>query len=227
MQILYKDRELIVCIKPSGILSEGEGADTLPSALSALLTAEGEKNTEIFPVHRLDRETEGVMLFARTKNSAAALSESIREGSLCKIYLACIQGVPEKREDTLCDLLYFDRRLCKAFTVTRERKGVKSASLEYRVLAVQDGISLLKIRLHTGRTHQIRAQLASRQLPLVGDRRYGATRSECDSVALLAYSLSFPHPKDKRILTFMSDIPQRLPWTKFEQIDETPLTSIQ
>ncbi len=227
MQILYKDKQIIVCIKPSGIISEGEGASALPSLLCAQLCDIGEKSTEVFPVHRLDRETAGVMVFARTKEAAGALSESIRLGDFCKIYLACVEGVPDKEADTLCDLLYFDRRLCKSFVVTRERRGVKKASLDYRLLATHENISLLKIHLHTGRTHQIRAQLSSRRLPLVGDRRYGASRSDCEHIALLAYSLSFPHPKTKERMSFTAQIQKNTPWTNFCEIDEKMLTNPQ
>ncbi len=208
MQILYRDNQILVCIKPSGVLSEGESAEALPFILSEQMREENEKNTDIFPVHRLDRETEGVMVFARTKAAAAALSESIQRGEFRKIYLAYVHGVPEKESDTLEDYLYFDRRLCKSFIAARQRRGVKKASLDYKLLSEHDGISLLEIHLHTGRTHQIRVQLASRGLPLVGDRRYGAPRSELRSVALLARTLSFPHPKTKEKLTFSAALPK-------------------
>ncbi len=227
MQILYKDKQIVVCIKPSGIISEGEGASALPSLLCAQLCDIGEKSTEVFPVHRLDKETEGVMVFARTREAAAALSKDIQSGDFCKIYLACVEGVPDKDADTLGDLLYFDRRLCKSFVVTRERRGVKKASLDYTLLATHENISLLKIHLHTGRTHQIRAQLSSRGLPIVGDRRYGAARSDCEHIALLAHSLSFPHPKTKQRMTFNAQIPKNPPWTDFCKIDEKMLTNPQ
>ncbi len=221
MKILYEDSSIIVCIKPAGIPSEGEGSNALPRIISLQLGEKNYENTDIFPVHRLDKETEGVMVLARTKAAAAALCKSIQEHKLCKIYLACVDGIPDMDEALLEDFLYFDRRACKSFVTSRERKGVKRASLEYKILASRDNISLLRIQLHTGRTHQIRVQLSSRGLPLVGDRRYGASRSECSHIALLAYSLSFPHPKTKEILTFKAESPKRAPWSNFTDIKLT------
>ncbi len=213
--IVYKDDDIVVVHKRAGTLSEGDSSDALPVLLSVALAECGEKNTDIFPVHRLDRETEGVMVYARTKAAAAALSEAVRERGMKKQYLAVVCGVPSEPSGTLCDLLYFDRARGKSFVVARERKGVKGAELDYTVVSTHDGMSLLRIDLHTGRTHQIRAQFSSRGLPLVGDRRYGAPKSEFSGIALFSCSISFPHPKTKKQMHFELQVPETSPWNFF------------
>ena len=216
MEILNIDESFIVCIKPAGVISEGDGENALPSLLSAHLAKIGEKNTSVFPVHRLDKETSGVMVFARSSASAAALSQDVREGKLIKEYLAVIHGTPEARRDTLSDLLFFDRSKVKSFIVTKERKGVKRAVLDYELIDSRDGLSLLKIRLQTGRTHQIRAQFSFRKLPLAGDRRYGAPKDTCGELALLSHRLTFLHPVTREALTFIASVPTAFPWSSFE-----------
>lgn len=215
MKILYYDSEIIVCQKPAGVLSEGEGENALPYLLSRELSGLGENNTAVLPVHRLDKETVGVTVFARTKAAAAALSESIRSGELKKQYLAVVHGVPEKPRGTLEDILFFDRKRGKSFVVDRERKGTKKAALDYELIGTVGDTSLLRIELHTGRTHQIRVQFSSRHLSLMGDRRYGAPKETSASLALVAYRLQFPHPKTHRKMEFFAEIPQSDPWTMF------------
>lgn len=196
----YLDRDLLVSVKPQGLLSEGEGPDCFPSLLAQALGERGEKDT-ILPVHRLDKETEGLMVYARTPQGAAALSRAIAEGAVKKEYLAVICGTPEQTEGTLRDLLFYDRQRSKSFVVDRSRKGVKEAILDYKTLASREGYSLVRIRLHTGRTHQIRVQFGSRGLPLCGDRRYGAPASEF-SLGLCSVLLAFPHPRNGQPLRF-------------------------
>ena len=200
-ELIYLDDSLLVCKKPRGALSEGDGADAMPTLLGALLIERGEKNSSVFPVHRLDRETEGLMVYARTSSAAASLSRSIAEGALEKEYLARTEGIPPEGGE-LRDLLFFDRSRNKSFVVSRARRGVKEAILTYRRLSVDehDSTALLRVRLLTGRTHQIRVQFASRGFPLVGDRRYGA-RSNAP-LALRSVFLSFPHPSTGSPLTF-------------------------
>ena len=207
MNILFYDSDIIVCEKPAGVISEGKGENTMPALLSRRLCESGEANTEVFVVHRLDKETVGVMVFARNKASAAALSQAIVDGKLEKRYYAVVHGTPSKSADTLTDLLFFDRKRGKSFVVGRERAGVKRAVLDYRLVESKNGLSLLDIQLHTGRTHQIRAQLSSRGLPLAGDRRYGAPKDTPHALALVAYKLRFPHPKTKKPLEFTAEIP--------------------
>lgn len=200
LQILYQDDSVYVCVKPVGIVSE-EAADH--TGLADLLK---EKNGGyIGVVHRLDRGVGGVMVYARTKAAAARLSDAVRTHAMKKTYLAIVHGVPQKSADTLTDLLYHDRVKNKTFVVDRVRHGVKEAILDYETVKSFDlppygSVSLLKIQLHTGRTHQIRVQFASRALPLIGDNKYGA-RDRTD-IALFCHALSFPHPKTNQPLSF-------------------------
>ena len=165
IDILYQDRELAVCRKPAGLLSQDGPGDTLPSLLRAQLGG------EIFPVHRLDRDAGGVMVCARTRRAAGSLSGAISQGEFRKEYLCIVRGRPEEDEGTYRDLLLHDKSRNKSFVVQRMRGGVKEAVLDYRLLAERDGLSLVRVRLHTGRTHQIRVQFSSRGTPR---RRDGA-----------------------------------------------------
>lgn len=189
MTILYEDADLLVCVKPRGVLSaaDASGRRSMPELLSP---------RAVFPVHRLDREAAGLIVFAKTKACAAFLSNAM-EADFEKEYLALCEGQPEA-EGTLSDLLYHDRVKNKTYVVRRRRNGVREARLSYRVLR-GGARSLLRVRLFTGRTHQIRVQFASRGYPLVGDRKYGARTG--GELQLYSWRLSFPHP-DGRRLTF-------------------------
>jgi 23S rRNA pseudouridine1911/1915/1917 synthase len=215
MRIIYEDRYIAVCEKAAGELSEGETKDALPTLLRTYFNEKGEKNTDVFTVHRLDRETSGVMVYARDAKSAAALSESFRTRDAEKIYLAVCNGHLEQASGELCDLLFYDRRVGKSYVTDKKRNGVKDASLEYEVIGEADGMSLLRIKLHTGRTHQIRVQFASRKHPLVGDRRYGAPKSEYSGVALVAKNLSFTHPHSRERMEFESGTLENSVFDKF------------
>jgi len=193
--ILYQDNAIIVCVKAPGILSQS--APNCTESMLSLLSAQC--GGEVYPVHRLDRETGGVMVYARTAAAAAKLSAAVAERTMEKKYLCIVSGCPRQSEATLEDLLFKDSSRNKTFVVTRMRKGVKAASLTYRTLASRNGTSLLQVALHTGRTHQIRVQFASRHLPLLGDSKYGGERGE---LALWSYSLSFPHPANQKMLSF-------------------------
>lgn len=203
MRIYFEDKDVIVCQKESGLLSEGDGRDCLPRILSEYLKEKGEGG-EIYPVHRLDRETRGLIAYAKTQSAAAFLSREIAEGRMKKEYEALINGVPQKESGEMRDLLFYDRKKNRSYVVDRERKGVKPALLEYRTLWSRDGISLVRIRLHTGRTHQIRVQFASRKMPLVSDRRYGAPKSDVPFFLKACY-LEFAHPVTKEPMRFETE----------------------
>ena len=179
MEILYSDKALAVCVKPVGLDSEQE----VPAALIQVLGG------EIFPIHRLDKNVGGVMVYARTRQAAAALSRAIQEGSMVKEYVALVHGTPPETGDWE-DLLFKDSSKNKVFVVKKERKGVKKARLGYRVLTSGPD-SLVRIRLHTGRSHQIRVQFASRGYPLAGDHKYGA-RDDLSAPMLFSCRVSFP-----------------------------------
>ena len=179
MEILYSDREIVICVKPVGLDSELE----VPAALKERLGG------EIFTLHRLDKNVGGVMVYARTKAAAAVLSRAIQEGAMVKEYVALVHGTPPVSGDWE-DLLWKDSKKNKVFVVKRLRGGVKKARLEFVRLAAGEE-SLVRIRLHTGRSHQIRVQFASRGYPLVGDHKYGA-RDSSPAPMLFSCKLAFP-----------------------------------
>ena len=180
MEILYSDKNIAVCVKPVGLDSEQEVPQALKEALGG----------EIFPLHRLDKNVGGMMVFARTKAAAAQFSKMIQEGKLVKEYVAMVHGTPPESGDWQ-DLLWKDGQKNKVFVVKRERKGVKAARLEYTRLSSTDP-ALVRIRLHTGRSHQIRVQFASRGFPLVGDHKYGS-RDEATAPMLFSCRITFPY----------------------------------
>ncbi len=195
MEILYSDRDIAVCIKPVGMDSEADVPQALVQALGG----------EAYPLHRLDQNVGGVMVFGRTKTAAAELSRCIQEGRMVKEYVALVHGTPPEAGDWE-DLLWKDSRKNKVFTVKRMRGGVKAARLEYTRLKADDP-ALVRIRLHTGRSHQIRVQFSSRGFPLVGDHKYGS-RDTATAPMLFSCCITFPwRGKEMRF--------ERLPeWTK-------------
>ena len=210
--ILFEDRHLIVCSKPAGVLSEDGG---MPELLAAQCGA-----PRIFCVHRLDKAVGGVMVYAKDGKTAAKLSELISSRTVTKEYLAVVPGTPEAESGILQDYLYHDAAKNKTYVVSRPRRGVKEAELSYETVATAhaDGIgeiSLLRITLHTGRSHQIRAQFAARKLPLLGDGRYGSTVRDC-GIALQSHRLAFVHPVTGQALEFTAPLPETWPWTLFD-----------
>ena len=179
MDIIYSDKHLAVCIKPVGLDSEME----VPAALKEAF------NGEIFPIHRLDKNVGGVMVYARTKFAAATLSNAVQEGAMVKEYVAMVHGTPPESGDWT-DLLFKDSSKNKVFVVKTERRGVKKARLEFTRLRAGEE-SLVRVRLHTGRSHQIRVQFSSRGFPLVGDHKYGS-RDEKTEPMLFSCCITFP-----------------------------------
>lgn len=179
MEILYFDKHLAVCVKPVGLDSETE----VPEKLKEILGG------EIFPIHRLDKNVGGVMVYARNKQAAAQLSKTVQDGQMVKEYVAIVHGTPPE-EGEWTDYLFKDSRKNKVFVVKKERKGVKLARLEFKRLRDGDK-SLVHIRLHTGRSHQIRVQFASRGFPLVGDHKYGSRDDVCAPM-LFSCRICFP-----------------------------------
>ena len=203
--ILYEERGFLVCLKPPGLLSQAGPGDDLLQALSR------QAGGSFLPVHRLDRGVGGVMAVARSKSAAAALSAAVAQRKFEKEYLCLVRGRPGEEAGTYRDLLLHDRQRNKTFVVDRMRGGVKEAELDYRCLASSGGLSLVHVRLRTGRTHQIRVQFASRGTPLAGDGKYGGGPGE---IALWSYRLAFPHPETGHPLAF-SSLPQGGLWEEF------------
>ena len=180
MEFLYTDPEIAVCIKPVGLDSEQD----VPAAIREALGG------EVFPIHRLDKNVGGVMVYARTKKAAATLSKAVQEGTMVKEYVALVHGTPPESGDWT-DLLFKDSSKNKVFVVKKERKGVKQARLEFQRLSAGE-TSMVRIRLHTGRSHQIRVQFSSRGFPLVGDHKYGS-RDSATAPMLFSCCLTVPH----------------------------------
>ena len=215
VHILYEDRYLVLCVKPVGVLSEdsADGA-CMPALLRQHYRAQG-KPDYIATVHRLDKAVGGVMLFSHRREITGKLTAAIAEHRVTKEYLAVLRGTPEKDSDTLTDLLFRDAAHNKSYVVKRMRKGVREASLDYTVLGRADGLTLVRVRLHTGRTHQIRVQFSSRGLPLLGDIRYGS-KAPC-SPALWSHRLALTHPVTGKPIDVTCPPPDSWPWSLFAE----------
>ena len=215
LQILYEDAHLVICCKPVGVLSEdSESGRCMPQLLREHYLAQGQKNPYIATVHRLDKITGGVMVFSRRREVTGKLTAAVQAHELVKEYLAVLRGHPQEPAATLTDLLFRDAGRNKSYVVQRPRKGVREASLEYRELSRTEELSLVRVRLHTGRTHQIRVQFAGRGFPLVGDRKYGGA-GDGEALALWAWRLGFTHPETGRDMVFTHQPPAAWPWALF------------
>lgn len=209
MELLYVDQNIIVCIKPPRVLSTDEPGG-LPDLVRQTL---GDPQADVRTVHRLDRVVSGVMVLARNAESASELSRQIREDAFTKEYLAVIHGCPEANTGTLTDLLCRDKARRMTMVARELGKGVQEAILDYQILNRSGDISRVKIRLRTGRTHQIRVQFASRGMPLVGERKYSLLEDPCE-IALWSHSIGFTHPVTGKQVEFSWEPPETYPWTE-------------
>lgn len=208
MELIYIDDDIVVCIKPARVLSTDE-----PGGLPELVRQElGDPSADIRTVHRLDRVVSGLMVLARSAKAASELSRQIREDNFRKEYLAVVHGRPECDMGRFWDLLLRDKARKMTMVVAEPGKGVQPAALQYQVLQHKNGLSRVRIQLETGRTHQIRVQFASRQLPLVGERKYSEVDDPCE-IALWSYRLAFSHPATGERMEFSAEPPEIYPWT--------------
>ena len=208
MDIIYQDKDIIVCVKPPRVLSTDE-----PGGLPDLIRQElGDPNANVRTVHRQDRTESGRSVLARRSKAASELSRQIREGEFQKEYLAVIHGKPEKDESQLRDLLQRNKQERKTYVVNEPGKDVQEAILEYQLVNHTEDLSRVRIQLITGRTHQIRAQFSGRGMPLVGDRKYGIEDPECE-IALWSCRLAFKHPYSGKPMEFILDPPDAYPWS--------------
>ena len=208
--ILHKNDHFLVCLKPARVRSTDEPGGMPELCRNAL----GNPKADVRTVHRLDQVVSGLMVLARGARAASELSRQIREDEFEKEYLAVLHGIPEAPSGTLVDLLLRNKPERKTYVVTEPSKGVQEAILDYEVLAVADGFSKVRIILRTGRTHQIRCQFSSRDLPLVGDRKYSLNEDNCE-IALWSSKLAFRHPVTGEKLTFTAPPPDEYPWNLF------------
>ena len=206
MEIVYRDSAVLVCVKPAGVLSTDEPGG-MPELVRAALK---EHEADVRTVHRLDRAVSGLMVLARGKEAASRLSEQIREGTFEKEYLAVVHGsTPDGGE--LRDLLWRDKARKMTFVAQEPGKDVQEARLSFETLRRGADMSLVRIRLHTGRTHQIRVQFASRGFPLYGERKYAQDPDDC-ALALWSHALGFTHPATGERMRFELDPPAVFPW---------------
>lgn len=200
IRILYEDTHLLLCVKPVGVLSQPSPTESEGDMLSLL--REQCSLSYLGLIHRLDRGVGGVMVFAKTAAAAGKLSAAVADRSLTKEYLAIVGGVPTPSAGEMTDLLYKDAAKNRSFVVDRKRAGVKEAKLLYRTLntlphptEAEKKLSLVRVHLLTGRTHQIRVQFSSRAMPLYGDAKYGS--HDRSPIGLWSYRIRFSHPFKK------------------------------
>lgn len=212
IKILFEDKWLLVAVKPENVISEEiSRGKCMPEMLKKQTGA-----YKIGVIHRLDKPASGVMVFSKHPKATAGLSKAVAERKIEKEYLCIVEGKPEADEGVFKDILWRDKQKNKSFVVNSLRKGAKEAELSYKVLQTAGGLSLVKVKLHTGRTHQIRVQFASRKMPLVGDRKYGSKTD--GSLALFSHRLAFLHPITKEQID-ISAFPDAKPlWNKFNFI---------
>lgn len=209
MELIYVDEDILVCLKPARVLSTDEPGGVPDLAREAL----GDPKADVRTVHRLDRVVSGLMVLARNGKAASELSRQIRDNEFDKEYMAVVHGMPDTRTGTLRDLLGRDKARKMTFVAAEPAKGVQEAVLDYSLLNTAENMSRVRIRLHTGRTHQIRVQFASRNLPLVGERKYSELDDPCE-IALWSYRLAFTHPRTGERMEFSHQPPEVYPWNE-------------
>ena len=208
MELIYQDKDIIVCVKPAGVLSTDE-----PGGVPDLVRQElGDPNANVRTVHRLDQTVSGLMVLACRSKAASELSRQIREGEFQKEYVAVIHGTPTEDTAELRDLLLRNKQERKTYVVSEPGKDVQEAVLDYRVLNRAENLTRVRIRLYTGRTHQIRVQFSGRGWPLVGDHKYGDPNENCN-IALWSYRLAFNHPYSGKPMEFILEPPEIYPWS--------------
>ena len=218
VEVLYEDNHIIVAIKPAGVLSQGDGSNApdMLTILKAYIKEKYQKPGEVYLglVHRLDRPVLGVMVFARTSKAASRLSEQIRTRKVEKLYRCVVSGILEG-EGRLENYISKDDDRNIVTVSDTEKPGFKASYLDYKALASKDGMTLVEVKLGTGRSHQIRAQMAHSGFPLIGDQKYGKKDERTKDIALEAYKLSFEHPVKREFITFEAPVPASFPWSLF------------
>ena len=220
IKVIFEDNHLLVVDKPVNILSQGDDTNDkdMVNLLKQYVKEKYNKpgNVYIGLVHRLDRPVGGIMVFAKTSKAASRLSDQVRTKTFKKTYRAVIHGDMNKKEDTLKDYLYKNKKTNMVSVVNKDHKEAKNAELSYKTLDRRDGFSLVEIDLKTGRPHQIRVQFASRKHPLFGDQRYGQNVNKVgQQKALWSYKLEIIHPTTKEKMEFTCEPPKEYPWNLF------------
>lgn len=220
LSILFEDNHIIVVMKPQNVAScpDESGDDNMLDRIKNYVKEKYQKpgNVYIGLVHRLDRPTGGVMIFAKTSKAAGRLSEQMKTGDFEKRYFAVINGAPHSERGTLNNYLKKNTVNNMVYLCTQGTEGARFASLDYCIVQKADALALAEIKLHTGRSHQIRVQMAGINHPVYGDMRYGVPTQK-GKLALWAYSLTVTHPVTKERMRFVCEPPKdTLPWNKFD-----------
>lgn len=223
VKVIYEDNHLLVVEKPVNILSQGDDTNDkdMVNLLKNYVKEKYNKPGNVFIglVHRLDRPVGGVMVFAKTSKAASRLSEQVRNKSFKKTYRAVIHGTMNKKEYTLKDYLYKNKKTNMVSVVNKNHKEAKNAELDYETLQSKNNFSLVQIDLKTGRPHQIRVQFASRKHPLFGDQRYGQDVNKVgQQIALWSYKIEITHPTTKEKMEFICEPPKEYPWDLFSKL---------
>ncbi len=221
LTVLYEDNHVIVVLKPQNVPScedESKDADLLTVIKEHVKERERKTgNVYVGLVHRLDRPTGGVMVYAKSSKAAARLSEQMKTGDFEKKYAAVLVGSPREKKATLTNYLKKNSINNMVYVCPMGTEGAKFAELEYKILEEKDGLSLAEIKLHTGRSHQIRVQMANLGTPVYGDMRYGGEKAKKGKLSLWAVSLAFTHPVSKERLCFKIQPPaDAAPWKLFD-----------
>lgn len=221
LTILHEDNHIIVVLKPQNIAScpDESGDESLFDIVKEYIRVKYQKpgNVYLGLVHRLDRPTGGVMVFAKTDKAASRLGVQMKDGGFEKLYYAVLCGIPNKDSATLENYLRKSSLNNMVYVCTPSEEGAKEAKLRYDILGKSGGLALAEVKLYTGRTHQIRVQTASINCPVYGDMRYGGEKAVKGKLALWAYSLKFTHPTTGETMRFIAEPPKdNFPWSNFE-----------
>lgn len=216
-EILYEDNHLLIVNKKPGELAQGDDTGDVPliDSLKQYIKIRDQKPGNVFLglVHRLDRPTSGILLFAKTSKALTRMNDAFQKRNIDKVYRAIVQGTPPKESERLTHYLRKNSKNNKTTVYPKPTDGAKEAILDYRWLGSLDNFNVLEIELFTGRSHQIRAQLSAIGCPIKGDLKYGAKRSNPDdSIALHAHKLSFTHPVTKENITVIAPPPNDAVW---------------
>ncbi|MBF4502175.1 RluA family pseudouridine synthase [Savagea sp. SN6] len=219
--IIYEDNHLLVVEKVPNlpVQEDASGDQDMLTILKADLKERYNKpgNVYLGLVHRLDRPVGGAMVFAKTSKAASRLSDTLRKRDMERTYIAVVHGRVKQQKGTLEHYLWKDRQKNEVYAVDSKKKDAKKAILHYEVIGREEGYTMVRVKLETGRSHQIRVQFQTIGHPLHGDQKYGGLRvKKGEQIALWSSSLSFPHPTTKEIVTFEAPLPKGMPWNLFD-----------
>ena len=218
LEILYEDNHVIAVTKPNNIPVQADDSNDkdMLTIVKEYIKEKYNKPGNVFLglVHRLDRPVGGAIVFAKTSKGASRLSNEIRKQTFERKYLTVIEG-HLNNSGTLEDYLVKNRMTNTSYVTSKDTKDAKRAVLDYKTIGVDEALSLLEVKLHTGRSHQIRVQLSNQNTPIFGDQRYNKLSKVGEQIALWSSEIKFKHPTKDEIITVTSQPPNRYPWNRF------------